>query len=183
MHAQGQLSAGGAARTTGFADSFGAARGGRLFHNLDVPHLYEQALQRGEATIVRGGALVAETGAHTGRSPKDKFIVSDALTQGSVWWENNQRMEKAKFDLLLGDFLARAQERELFTQDLHGGADPAFRVKVRVFTEFAWHSLFIQNLLIRPAPHELSAFTPELTIIDLPSFRADPQRHGCRSET
>ncbi len=182
MHAQGQASAGGAMRTMGFVDPF-ASRCRRLFHNLDVPHLYEQALQRGEAAIVHGGALVAETGAHTGRSPKDKFIVADPLTQNAVWWENNQRLERAKFDLLLADFLAHVQEKELFAQDLYGGADPAFQVKVRVYTEFAWHSLFIQNLLIRPEPRELSGFAPELTIIDLPSFKADPQRHGCRSET
>ncbi len=183
MHAQGQVSAGGATKTMGPSDPLDLARNKRHHHNLDVPHLYEQALRRGEATIVQGGALVAETGVHTGRSPKDKFIVADQLTQNAVWWDNNQPLERAKFDLLLSDFLAHAQQRELFAQDLYGGADPAFRVKVRVLTEFAWHSLFIQNLLIRPAPHELSTFAPELTIIDLPSFKADPHRHGCRSET
>src|SRR4030095_12204727 len=72
--------------------------------------------------------------------------------------------------------------KSLFAQDLYGGADPAYRIKTRVFTELAWHSLFIRTLLIRPEAVELSSFTPELTIIDMPSFRADPKRHGCKSE-
>ena len=126
MHAQGQVSAGGASKTMGPSDSLEFARDLRLHLNLDVPHLYEQALRRGEATIVNGGALVAETGVHTGRSPKDKFIVADPLTQNAVWWENNQRLEKAKFDLLLCDFLAHARQRELFAQDLYGAPTPRF---------------------------------------------------------
>src|SRR3981081_1855294 len=70
----------------------------------------------------------------------------------------------------------------LVAQDLYGGADPSHRIKTRVFTELAWHSLFIRTLLIRPEASELKSFVPELTIIDLPSFRADPKRHGCKSE-
>jgi len=151
--------------------------------NLDAPQLYEEAACRGEATIARGGALVAHTGAHTGRSPKDKFIVADALTQEAVWWDNNGRMQPAQFDRLLADFLAHAARHELYAQDLFAGADAAHRVRTRVFTELAWHSLFIRNLLIRPVPQELAGFAPELTIVDLPSFKADPSRHGCRSET
>ena len=79
--------------------------------------------------------------------------------------------------------MAHAQGKELFAQDLYGGADPLYRVRTRVFTEYAWHSLFIRNLLIRPQWEELAGFVPELTIVDLPSFKADPARHGCRSET
>ncbi len=130
-----------------------------------------------------GGALVADTGVHTGRSPKDKFTVRDATTESTVWWDNNGAMDAGKFDVLLADFLAHAEGRELFAQDLHGGADPAHRVRARVFTEYAWHSLFIRNLLIRPDVAELGAYVPDLTIVDLPSFKADPARHGCRSET
>ncbi|WP_188607872.1 phosphoenolpyruvate carboxykinase [Chelatococcus reniformis] len=155
----------------------------RVYWNFETPRLYEEALRRNEAQLVRGGALLAETGVHTGRSPKDKFVVRDASTENEVWWDNNGAISPDQFKTLLDDFLAHAQGKELFAQDLYGGADPAHRVKARVFTEYAWHSLFIRNLLIRPERAEVPGFAPELTIIDLPSFKADPARHGVRSET
>ena len=151
--------------------------------NLEAPQLYEEAIRRGEATIAKGGALVAYTGAHTGRSPKDKFIVRDALTERAIWWDNSSAITPAQFDALHADMLAHAATLDLFAQDLFGGAEPANRVKVRVYTEYAWHSLFIRNLLIRPSKEELRSFAVDLTILDLPSFAADPARHGCRSET
>ncbi len=151
--------------------------------NLLEPKLYEEAIRRNEGQVVAGGAFVADTGQHTGRSPKDKFVVEDDVTRDIVWWDNNGRMEQAKFDVLYADFRAHAANRELFAQDLYGGADPAHRIATRVYTEYAWHSIFIRNLLIRPDSEELASFDPEFTIIDLPSFRADPERHGCRSET
>ena len=127
--------------------------------------------------------LVADTGMHTGRSPKDKFVVRDANTEAAVWWDNNNAMTVEHFDVLLADFIAHAKGKTLFAQDLYGGADPGLRLRARVFTEYAWHSLFIRNLLIRPPAEDLANFVPELTIVDLPSFRADPKRHGARSET
>ena len=165
------------------ANTFGFEAPGRFFLNLEAPSLYEEALQRREAMVTSGGALLAETGVHTGRSPKDKFVVRDASTEDQVWWDNNGALKPADFATLLADFKAHAKGKDLFVQDLYGGADPANRVKVRVFTEYAWHSLFIRNLLIRPEVQELAAFTPEMTIVDLPSFKADPKRHGCRTET
>lgn len=165
------------------AETFGFRNLKRVYWNLEAPALYEQSLSRGETRLARGGALLAETGVHTGRSPKDKFVVRDATTENTVWWENNGSITPEHFETLLQDFLDHAKGKELFAQDLYGGADPAYRVKTRVFTEYAWHSLFIRNLLIRPDLNELAAFAPELTIIDLPSFKADPARHGCRSET
>jgi phosphoenolpyruvate carboxykinase (ATP) len=155
----------------------------RVYWNLEAPSLYEQSLTRGETKLVKGGALLAETGIHTGRSPKDKFVVRDETTESTVWWDNNGSITPGHFDTLLADFLAHAEGKEMFAQDLYGGADPAYRVKARVFTEFAWHSLFIRNLLIRPERGELADYVPGLTIIDLPSFKADPARHGCRTET
>ncbi len=155
----------------------------RVYWNLEAAALSEEAVRRGEANFAAGGALLADTGAHTGRSPKDKFIVRDALTDASVWWDKNGAISPAQFDTLLDDFIAHANGKELFAQDLYAGADPAFRVRTRVYTEFAWHSQFIRNLLIRPDRRELAGFVPELTIIDLPSFRADPERHGVRSST
>jgi phosphoenolpyruvate carboxykinase (ATP) len=175
-------------QTGTYNSAFGADRFGfedlRAVHwNLQAPQLYSEALQRSEARIAAGGALVAETGAHTGRSPKDKFIVRDATTENAVWWDNNGAISPAQFDNLLADFIAHCKGGELFAQDLHAAADPSARVKARVFTELAWHSLFIRNLLIRPDVAELASFVPDLTIVDLPSFRADPKRHGCRGET
>nr|WP_210381453.1 phosphoenolpyruvate carboxykinase [Microvirga zambiensis] len=155
----------------------------RVYWNLEAPALYEQSLTRGETRLVQGGALLADTGVHTGRSPKDKFVVRDETTENTVWWDNNGAITPGHFDTLLADFLAHAEGKELFAQDLYGGADPAYRVKARVFTEYAWHSLFIRNLLIRPDRGELTDYVPGLTIIDLPSFKADPARHGCRTET
>src|SRR5215213_8362681 len=155
----------------------------RVYWNLEAPALYEQSLTRAETKLVKGGALLAETGIHTGRSPKDKFVVRDETTESTVWWDNNGSITPGHFDTLLQDFLAHAEGKELFAQDLHGGADPAYRVKARVFTEYAWHSLFIRNLLIRPERGDLTDIVPDLTILDFPSFKADPSRHGCRSET
>jgi phosphoenolpyruvate carboxykinase (ATP) len=150
--------------------------------NLGEPQLYEEAIRRGEGLVASSGALVVETGEHTGRSPNDKFIVRDGLTDGAVWWDANKAMAPAHFDVLLSDFMAHADERELFVQDLFAAADPTERLNVRVFSEFAWHSLFMRNLLMRPQVDALPGFVPGLTVIDLPSFRGDPARHGCRSE-
>ena len=151
--------------------------------NLTEAELYEHALKRGEGQLVAGGALAVDTGSHTGRSPQDKFVVRDAVTADTVWWDNTRPMDPDAFDRLHADFLAHAEGRELFVQDLVGGADAAHALATRVVTEFAWHSLFIRNLLIRPDRDALSAFRPDMTIIDLPSFKADPARYGIRSET
>jgi len=164
-------------------DAFGLEGVRSVAYNLEAPMLYEESLRRDEAVIAPGGAIVAETGVHTGRSPKDKFTVRDATTETAVWWGNNNAMSPAHFETLLADFREACKGKDLFVQDLHGGADPAFRVKTRVICEFAWHSLFIRNLLIRPAREELASFMADMTIIDLPTFRADPARHGCKSET
>ena len=165
------------------ADRFGFRDLAGVYWSLGAPQLYEHALQRHEAHIAAHGPLVADTGVHTGRSPKDKFVVRDAKTDPVVWWDNNNPMSIEHFNALLADFRVHANGKALFAQDLYGGADPAFRVRARVFTEYAWHSLFIRNLLIRPPVEDLPGFVPDLTIVDLPSFRADPQRHGTRSET
>ncbi|MGO8799164.1 MAG: phosphoenolpyruvate carboxykinase [Roseiarcus sp.] len=165
------------------AEGFGFTELAAVHWNLQAPQLYGEALQRREARIAAGGALVAETGAHTGRSPRDKFIVRDPTTERGVWWDNNDGMSPEHFDRLLADFIEHARGCELFAQDLYAAADPSARVRTRVFTELAWHSLFIRNLLIRPQAEELAFFVPDMTIVNLPSFRADPERHGSRSDT
>ncbi len=154
-----------------------------VYYNLSEAELYEQALLRNEAKIAAGGALVALTGQHTGRSAKDKFIVRDASTESQIWWDNNKPMAPEAFERLYEDFMAHAKGRVLFVQDLIGGADKAHQLPTRVVTELAWHSLFIRNLLIRPEEKDLADFVAKFTIIDLPSFKANPERHGCRSET
>ena len=165
------------------ANSFGFAAPRAILCNLEPAALYEEAIRRGEAQIVAGGAIAADTGTHTGRSPKDKFTVKDALTENTVWWDQNAPMTPAHFDILLKDFQAHGKGKDLFLQDLVGGADPHHQVKTRVYTELGWHSLFIRNLLIRPDREDLAHFAPEMTIVDFPSFRADPARHGTKSET
>ncbi|EAQ37209.1 phosphoenolpyruvate carboxykinase [Nitrobacter sp. Nb-311A] len=164
------------------ADKFGLKNLKAVYWNLGTPQLYEHALRSGEAMVNADGALCAETGVFTGRSPKDKFAVRDTVTDKNIWWAGNQSMTPDQFAELYSDFLAHAANMTLFAQDLYGGADPNFRIKTRVFTELAWHSLFIRTLLRRPETSELADFVPELTVIDLPSFRADPERHGVRSE-
>ncbi len=151
--------------------------------NEVAAHLYELAVRRKEGAAVADGALAVTTGQHTGRSPADKYILRDAETEGSVWWDNNKGIEPDRFALLRDEFLAHARALPLHVQDLHAGADPRHRLGVRVFTEHAWHALFIRHLLIRPPRGELAGFVPQLTIIDLPSFRANPARLGVRSET
>ncbi len=155
----------------------------RLHSNMVAAQLVEAAIARREGVIAEGGALAVETGAHTGRSPKDKFIVRDETTTDSVWWAQNNAMEPEHFTALLSDFLKYAEGREMYAQDLYCGADPSCRIRTRVFTEYAWHALFIRDLLIRVPAAELAGFAPDLTIIDFPGLRADPARHGARSET
>ena len=164
------------------ADKFGLRKLKGVNWNFGAPQLYEHSLRAGEAVVSADGALCADTGVFTGRSPKDKFTVRDGLTDKTMWWAGNQSITSEQFEALLPGLPQAAEGMTLFAQDLYGGADPSFRIKTRVFTELAWHSLFIRTLLIRPEASELASFVPELTIIDLPSFRADPKRHGVRSE-
>ena len=157
----------------------------KLHWNLPPAPLVEFAVARGEGLLAKDGPFVVETGKHTGRSAQDKFIVRDAETENTVWWGKvNKPMSPEHFAALKADFLAHLGTKdELFVQDLYGGSQPSHRVQVRVVTEFAWHSMFIRTLLVRPELSALAGFVPEFTIIDLPSFSADPARHGCRSET
>jgi phosphoenolpyruvate carboxykinase (ATP) len=152
-------------------------------HNTGEAELIELAIRKGEAQFAASGALAVETGAHTGRSAQDKFTVRDATTEKVVWWDNNKPMTPEQFDVLLSDFREHAKSRELYVQDLFAGADPAQRLNARIFVEYAWHALFIRHLLRRPEASELAGFTPQFTVVNLPSFRADPKRHGVRSET
>jgi phosphoenolpyruvate carboxykinase (ATP) len=166
-------------------DRQGIASGGELFANLGTAALVEHAVRNEEGLLAADGPLVVKTGKHTGRSAKDKFIVKDSETAETVWWGDvNKAMTPEHFAALKADFLeAVAARPKLYVADLFGGSQPEHRVNVRVINELAWHNLFIRTLLVRPTAAELEGFVPEYTIIDLPSFRADPERHGSRGET
>ncbi|WIV51049.1 phosphoenolpyruvate carboxykinase [Marivivens sp. LCG002] len=156
---------------------------GYVYYNLIEPDLVQAAIKAEEGTLGQGGSLLVTTGKHTGRSPKDKFVVKTPEVENTIWWENNPPMDAGKFDVLYADMLEHMKGKTYHVQDLFGGADPAHRLDVRVVTELAWHGLFIRHLLRRPERAELDTFTPEWTIINCPTFKADPEKHGCRTET
>jgi len=166
-------------------DAQGIDTGAMLHWNLTTAPLVEHAVQREEGQLAKDGPLVVRTGKHTGRSANDRFVVRNAVSDDTVWWgKSNRPMTTEQFDALHSDFLAELKGMStLFVADLYGGSQPEHRVKVRVINALAWHNLFIRTLLVRPEAEELADFVPEYTIIDLPGFRADPARHGCRSET
>ena len=156
---------------------------GTVYYNLIEPALVEAAIARGEGHLGKGGSFLCTTGQFTGRSPKDKHVVRTPSVENTVWWENNRPMAPDAFDRLHADMLEHMKGRDYFVQDLFGGADPAHRLDVRVVSELAWHSLFIRHMLRRPAREELDSFVPQFTIINCPTFKADPARHGCRTDT
>ncbi|MFQ5626343.1 MAG: phosphoenolpyruvate carboxykinase (ATP), partial [Methyloligellaceae bacterium] len=164
-------------------DLFPLENTGTIFRNNSAKELLAQAIERAEGKLTNTGVLTVETGVHTGRAARDKFIVRDETTQDTVWWDNAHPMQAEHFEALREDFLAHARARELFVQELYAGADETHRLPTRIIVEYAWHALFIRYLLRRPGLSELEGFAPEFTVVSLPSFRADPERHGTRSET
>ncbi|MGH9313878.1 MAG: phosphoenolpyruvate carboxykinase [Vicinamibacterales bacterium] len=156
----------------------------RIHWNLSVPALYEEAVRRREGLIADGGPLVCRTGQHTGRSPNDKFIVQESSSEQHVWWGKvNRPIEAAHFDELHGQLVRYLEGKELFVQDCFAGADPEYRLPVRVITEQAWHSLFARHMFIRGEQHErVRHAEPGFTVIDAPGFHASPGRHGTNSE-
>ncbi|MGB3553215.1 MAG: phosphoenolpyruvate carboxykinase (ATP), partial [Jannaschia sp.] len=163
-------------------DAQGMTGLGRVHYNLTEPALVQVALERGEGTLGRGGAFLVTTGKFTGRSPKDKHVVRTEGVADNIWWESNTAMEPEAFDRLRADMLEHMKGRDYFVNDLCAGADPDHRLDVRVVTELAWHGLFIRHLLRRPDQEELATFVPEYTVVNCPGFKADPARHGCRSD-
>ena len=156
---------------------------GSVHYNLTEPALMQAAVRNGEGEIGQGGTFLVSTGSHTGRSPGDKFIVSEPGVEPHIWREANKPMSPEHFARLHADMVSHVEGGSLYVQDLYGGADPAYRLNVRVITELAWHNLFIRHLLRRPEAAELADFYPEFTILNCPSFTADPELHGCASGT
>jgi phosphoenolpyruvate carboxykinase (ATP) len=152
----------------------GFERLGAVHYNLAPPQLYEEAVRRGEARLVAHGPLAARTDPHTGRSPNDRFVVDEPSSRGHVGWGKvNRPLPEATFEALRGGMGRYAVGAELFVRDCYAGADPRYRLRVRVVTEKAWHSLFAYNMFLRPASaEELDGFVPDVTVVDLCDFRA-----------
>jgi phosphoenolpyruvate carboxykinase (ATP) len=155
-----------------------------VYWNLPPAQLIEKSLQRREGHLASNGAIVVRTGQFTGRSPKDKYIVRDSETEGSVnWGPVNQPMVPEAFDHLYSRLLAFLEGQDIFVQDCFGGADPEYQLGIRVLTQRAWHSLFARQLFVRPANGDLGSSAPDFTLIFAPDFNADPAKDGTRSET
>ena len=162
------------------ADKFGFKDLAGVHWNLPTLRSYEHAIRNGEAAIVAGGALCAETGITPAVRPRTSTPSSMRPPRTPCGGTAIANRAKQHFDNLLADFIAHAKGKTLFAQDLYGGADPTYRIKARVFTEYAWHSLFIRQLLIRPERGELASYVPDMTVVDMPSFKPDAKRHGGR---
>jgi phosphoenolpyruvate carboxykinase (ATP) len=169
----------------GAASSRGAEAIGRSVRaNLSTAELYEDAIRAGEGLVAAEGPLVVRTGKHTGRSPQDKFIVKEPGSVGKIWWgEVNRPIAPDNYDRLRARLMAYLADRPVYAQDCFIGAHPAHRRSLRVYTETAWASIFARNLFRRPSAEDLAGFAPNFTIIDVPSFQADPATEGTRTGT
>ncbi|MCA1613214.1 MAG: phosphoenolpyruvate carboxykinase (ATP), partial [Acidobacteria bacterium] len=165
-------------------DAVGITQASTVYWNLTAPELYEEVARRGEGVFSRHGALLVDTGEHTGRAAKDKAIVREPSSEAHVFWgEVNKEFSPDKFDALRDRMMAHTAGRDLFVQDTFAGADPRYRLPVRIVNELAWHSLFARTMFINPEESAREDHTPEFTIVNIPSFRADPERDGTRSPT
>jgi len=162
----------------------GIAARGRIYWQPTTSQLYAHALARGEASLAEDGPLVVDTGVHTGRSPKDKFIVREPGSESRIWWgEVNAEISEESFDRLREKVTARLGEGDVYVVDAFAGADPTHRIAVRVITESPWHALFAKTLFIDPAPEELAEIEPDALVLHAPSVTAVPEEDGTRSGT
>jgi phosphoenolpyruvate carboxykinase (ATP) len=166
-------------------DQHGITEAGTVRWNLPPARLVELAVQRGEAVLAAEGPLVCETGPHTGRSPNDKFLVKDPSVDADVWWGDvNRPFEREKFEALRARALEFLKGKDLFVFDGYAGADPRYRINVRVITQDAWHNLFARNMFIREEdPAKLASFEPNFTVLNVAHFQAEPERDGTRTPT
>ena len=156
---------------------------GKVFWNLSPAILIEQAIVRNEGTLCEGGPFNIITTPYTGRSPNDKFTVKEPSSEGDIWWGKvNQPVSQDTFECLYRKVLAYFQGKELFVKDAYAGADPKYRLRVRVVSEMAVATLFAHNMFIRPPESELANFAPEFTVLHAPHLKADPALDGTRSE-
>ena len=165
-------------------DNHGITDAATVYWNLNAPELYEEIARRTEGVFSNHGALIVDTGEHTGRAAKDKAIVREPSSEDKVFWgEVNKEFSAERFNALKDRMMAHAKGRDLFVQDTFAGADPRYRLPVRIVTELAWHSLFARTMFINDDSNSGADRKPEFTIINFPSFRADPQHDGTRSPT
>ncbi len=164
-------------------DNHGIKDAATVHWNQHAPQLYEAALRRQEGVLSIDGALVTKTGEYTGRSPTDKFTVEEATSKDDIWWGPvNQPIGEDKFESVHKRLTDYFKGREAFVQDCYAGADPKFRLPVRIVTEDAWHSLFARNMFIQPKNEDLGNFEPEYTVIQAPGFHSNPDTDGTNSE-
>lgn len=150
--------------------------------NLPPAELITKAIKNGEGVLADTGALMCDTGKFTGRAPKDRYIVKDEMTEETVWWGDiNIPFDPEKFDKLYNKMVSQMKSRELYIRDAYVGADPEYRLNVRVIDTQAWHNLFCYNMFIRPTEEELDHFEPDFTVIADPDFYADPEVDGTRN--
>ena len=155
-----------------------------MFWHPTTSQLYEHALARGEARLAEGGALVVDTGEHTGRSPKDKFVVREPGSESRIWWGDvNAEISEESFERLRDKVVARLGEGDVYVIDAFAGSDPAHRIAVRVISESPWHALFAKTLFIEPTEEELEEMEPEALVLHAPSVSADPDEDDTRTET
>ena len=163
--------------------NYGISEPARVYWNLNTPELYEEIARRNEGVLSNYGNIIVDTGEHTGRAAKDKAIVREPGSEDKVFWGDvNKDFPQDKFNAIKDRMMAHADGRDLFVQDTFVGADPSFRLPIRVINELAWHSLFARTMFISNTK-ETDPHQPEFTIINFPSFQADPQRDGTRSPT
>ncbi len=157
---------------------------GEVFVNLNAAQLYEHAVYLEEGVISEYGALIVDTGALTGRSAQDKFLVEEPDSKDNVWWGKvNKPFSQEKFNALKARVFAYLQNRNVYIQDCFAGADEQYRLPVRIITEYGWHSLFARNMFIDATPEELENFAPGFTVVSVPDFKADPEIDGTRTGT
>lgn len=152
-------------------------------YNASEAALLQAALAKNEGVLSQSGALVVTTGKFTGRSPQDKHIVLEESSRTDIWWEGNRQMSAEAFECLKADMLEYLQGQSVEVQDLVCGSVAEHAVNIRLIAEFSWHALFLRNLMRRPDAREIASYVPDYTIINTPGFLADPDRHGCRSQT
>lgn len=150
-------------------------------YQLNPEQLHDIAIEKGQGVETSNGALAVNTGEFTGRSPQDRFIVRDAITEDKVWWSHiNIPFETDKFDSLYNRVVEYLSNKEVFVRDCYACADDDYKLNIRVVNEYAWSNQFAYNMFLRPTKEELKHFESEWTVINAPSFMANPKVDGTR---
>ena len=164
-------------------ENHGITNTGDVFWNFNTPRLYEEIIKRREGVIIHLGPVIVRTGHHTARAADEKFIVKESSSENKIWWgKANRPFEEDRFNALYLRLMAYLQGNDLFIQDCFAGADPEYRIPIRIITETAWHSLFARNMFIQARWEELESHIPESTVLHVPHFHAIPQIDGTNSE-